>query len=47
MSAATDKNRRAMAKGAAVHKPKSQARNQAKPLRGRLRKAGLKPGRPG
>ncbi len=36
-----------MANGAAVHKPKTQPRSQAKALRGRLRKAGLKPGRTG
>ena len=46
MSAATDRNKVAMANGAAVHKPKAQPRNQAKLLKQRLRKAGLKPGRP-
>ena len=47
MSAATDRNKQAMANGAAVHKPKTQPRNQATPLKKQLRKAGLKPGRPG
>lgn len=45
MSAATDRNKRAMANGAAVHKPVAQPRNQAVPLKKKLRKAGLKPGR--
>lgn len=47
MSAATDRNKREMAKGAAVHKPTHQPRNQAKRLGKQLRKAGLKPGRAG
>ena len=44
MSAATDRNKQAMKRGAAVMPRKTNKRGQSMPLKQRLKNSGLKPG---